>query len=29
VGSRLDGRPLQFNTPERLTSDVVICHPAL
>jgi 3'(2'), 5'-bisphosphate nucleotidase len=27
--SRLDGTPLEFNTPERLTLDLVICHPAL
>ena len=25
--SRLDGSPLEFNTPERLTLDLVICHP--
>ena len=27
--SRLDGSPLEFNTPERLTLDLLICHPAL
>jgi len=27
--SRLDGSPLQFNTPERLTLDLLICQPAL
>ncbi len=27
--SRLDGSPLEFNTAERLTLDLVICHPAL
>jgi 3'(2'), 5'-bisphosphate nucleotidase len=27
--SRLDGSPLEFNTPERLTLDLVICHPDL
>jgi 3'(2'), 5'-bisphosphate nucleotidase len=27
--SRLDGSPLQFNTPERLTLDLLICHPAV
>jgi 3'(2'), 5'-bisphosphate nucleotidase len=27
--SRLDGAPLEFNTPERLTLDLLICHPDL
>ena len=27
--SRLDGSPLQFNTPERLTLDLLICQPSL
>lgn len=27
--SRIDGSPLQFNTRERLTPDLVICQPAL
>jgi 3'(2'), 5'-bisphosphate nucleotidase len=27
--SRLDGSPLEFNTPERLTLDLVICHPSI
>jgi 3'(2'), 5'-bisphosphate nucleotidase len=27
--SRLDGSPLEFNTPERLTLDLLICHPDL
>src|SRR3954468_21274350 len=27
--SRLDGSPLQFNTQDRLTVDLVICHPDL
>jgi len=27
--SRLDGTPLAFNTPERLTLDLLICQPAL
>ena len=27
--SRLDGAPLEFNTPERLTLDLLICPPAL
>jgi 3'(2'), 5'-bisphosphate nucleotidase len=27
--SRLDGSPLEFNTPERLTLDLLICQPAL
>jgi 3'(2'), 5'-bisphosphate nucleotidase len=27
--SRLDGSPLEFNTRERLTLDLMICHPAL
>jgi 3'(2'), 5'-bisphosphate nucleotidase len=27
--SRLDGRPLDFNTPERLTLDLLICRPEL
>jgi 3'(2'), 5'-bisphosphate nucleotidase len=27
--SRLDGSPLQFNTRERLTLDLIICHPEL
>ncbi|MBV9097069.1 MAG: 3'(2'),5'-bisphosphate nucleotidase CysQ [Frankiaceae bacterium] len=27
--SRLDGSPLQFNTGERLTLDLLICQPAL
>jgi 3'(2'), 5'-bisphosphate nucleotidase len=27
--SRLDGSPLTYNTPERLTLDLLICHPAL
>ena len=27
--SRLDGSALEFNTEERLTLDLVICHPAL
>ena len=27
--SRLDGAPLEYNTPERLTLDLVICHPSI
>jgi 3'(2'), 5'-bisphosphate nucleotidase len=27
--SRLDGEPLTFNTPQRLTLDLLICQPAL
>jgi 3'(2'), 5'-bisphosphate nucleotidase len=27
--SRLDGSPLEYNTPERLTLDLVVCHPSL
>jgi 3'(2'), 5'-bisphosphate nucleotidase len=27
--SRLDGSPLEFNTRERLTLDLLICHPSL
>jgi 3'(2'), 5'-bisphosphate nucleotidase len=27
--SRLDGAPLRFNTPERLTPDLLICQPGL
>lgn len=27
--SRLDGSPLEFNTPERLTLDLLICQPSL
>jgi 3'(2'), 5'-bisphosphate nucleotidase len=27
--SRLDGSPLEYNTPERLTLDLVICHPSI
>jgi len=27
--SRLDGAPLQFNTPDRLTLDLLICQPSL
>ena len=27
--SRLDGSPLQFNTSERLTLDLLICQPSL
>jgi len=27
--SRLDGSPLQFNTPDRLTLDLLICQPSL
>jgi 3'(2'), 5'-bisphosphate nucleotidase len=27
--TRLDGTPLRFNTRDRLTLDLVICHPAL
>ena len=27
--SRLDGSPLEYNTPERLTLDLLICHPSL
>lgn len=27
--SRLDGSPLEFNTPDRLTLDLLICQPAL
>src|SRR4051794_31365480 len=27
--SRLDGAPLEYNTPERLTLDLLICAPAL
>jgi 3'(2'), 5'-bisphosphate nucleotidase len=27
--SRLDGSPLEFNTDERLTLDLVICHPSI
>lgn len=27
--SRLDGSPLQFNTPDRFTLDLLICQPAL
>ena len=27
--SRLDGSPLEYNTPDRLTLDLVICHPSI
>lgn len=27
--SRIDGSPLEFNTPDRLTLDLVICQPSL
>jgi 3'(2'), 5'-bisphosphate nucleotidase len=27
--SRLDGSELEFNTPERLTLDLLVCHPSL
>ena len=27
--SRLDGSPLDYNTPDRLTLDLVICHPSI
>ena len=27
--SRLDGSPLEYNTPERLTLDLIICDPAI
>jgi 3'(2'), 5'-bisphosphate nucleotidase len=27
--SRLDGAPLAFNTPDRLTLDLLICQPSL
>jgi 3'(2'), 5'-bisphosphate nucleotidase len=27
--SRLDGSPLEYNTPERLTLDLLICHPSI
>ncbi len=27
--SRLDGSPLEYNTAERLTLDLVICHPSI
>jgi 3'(2'), 5'-bisphosphate nucleotidase len=27
--SRLDGSPLEYNTSERLTLDLVICHPSI
>jgi 3'(2'), 5'-bisphosphate nucleotidase len=27
--SRLDGAPLEFNTRERLTLDLLVCHPAV
>ena len=26
--SRFDGSPLEFNTPERLTLDLLICQPS-